>query len=67
MILHDLEQNEIRATVIKVENKSAISMAKNQVQHGYSKHLNVKFHAIMQVEKDGEVQLAHCSSDQQIA
>ena len=66
-ILCDLEQNDIEATVIKVDNKSAISMAKNPVQHGRSKHINVKFHAIRQAEKDGEVQLVHCSSDQQIA
>ena len=66
-ILRDLEQNDIEATVIKVDNKSAISMAKNPVQHGRSKHINVKFHAIRQAEKDGEVQLVHCSSDQQIA
>ena len=42
-------------------------MAKNPVQHGRSKHINVKFHAIRQGEKDGEVKLVHCSSDQQIA
>ena len=35
-ILSDLEQNDIEATVIKVDNKSAISMAKNPVQHGRS-------------------------------
>ncbi|XP_049400004.1 secreted RxLR effector protein 161-like [Solanum stenotomum] len=63
-ILRDLEQNDIEATIIKVDNKSAISMAKNPVQHGRSKHINVKFHAIRQAEKDGEVQLVHCSSDQ---
>ncbi|XP_015170395.1 uncharacterized mitochondrial protein AtMg00810-like [Solanum tuberosum] len=66
-IPRDLEQNDIEATVIKVDNKSAISMAKNPVQHGRSKHINVKFHAIRQAEKDGEIQLVHCSSDQQIA
>ncbi|KAH0662190.1 hypothetical protein KY284_027121 [Solanum tuberosum] len=66
-ILCDLEQNDIEATIIKVDNKSSISMAKNPVQHGRSKHINVKFHAIRQAEKDGKVQLVHCSSDLQIA
>ena len=42
-------------------------MAKNPVQHGRNKHINVKFHAIRQAEKDGEVALVHCSLDQQIA
>ena len=42
-------------------------MAKNSVQHGRSKPINVKFHATREAEKDGEVKLVHCSSDQQIA
>ncbi|WMV28773.1 hypothetical protein MTR67_022158 [Solanum verrucosum] len=67
MILRDLEQNDIEATVIKVDNKSTISMAKNPVQHGRSKHINVKFHAIRQAKNDDEVKLVHCSSNQQIA
>ncbi|XP_055803636.1 secreted RxLR effector protein 161-like [Solanum dulcamara] len=62
-ILCDLEQNDIEATIIKVDNKLTISMAKSLVQHGRSKHINVKFHAIMQAEKDGEVKLVHCNSD----
>ncbi|TXG65717.1 hypothetical protein EZV62_006992 [Acer yangbiense] len=36
-------------------NNSAFSMAKNHVQHGRSKHNNVKFHAIREAEKNGEV------------
>ncbi|XP_047252355.1 uncharacterized mitochondrial protein AtMg00810-like [Capsicum annuum] len=48
-ILRDLEKNQIEATVIKVDNKSSISMAKNPLQHGRSKHINVKFHTIGQV------------------
>ncbi|XP_059295489.1 peroxidase 21-like [Lycium ferocissimum] len=66
-ILYDSEQNGIEATVIKVDNKSAISMDKNPVLHGRNKHINVKFHTIRQAEKDGEVKLVHCSSNQQIA
>ncbi|KAF3635295.1 Squalene synthase [Capsicum annuum] len=66
-ILCDLEQNQMEATAIKVDNKSAISMDKNLVQHGRSKHINVKFHAIGQSEKDGEVNLVYYSSDQHIA
>ncbi|TXG70384.1 hypothetical protein EZV62_005319 [Acer yangbiense] len=35
-------------------NNSAFSVVKNPVQHGRSKHNNVKFHAIREVEKNGE-------------
>ncbi|XP_047263716.1 uncharacterized protein LOC124896228 [Capsicum annuum] len=63
-ILRDLEKNQIEATTIKVDNNLAISMAKNPVQYGRSKHINVKFHAIRQIEKDGRVIFVHCNSDQ---
>ena len=45
-LLTDLGQNQADATVIWVDNKSAIAIAKNHVQHGRTKHINVKFHAI---------------------
>ena len=50
-----------------MDNKSAIAIAKNLVQHGRTKHINVKFHAIRQAEKEGEVQLVHCKSEDQVA
>ncbi|TXG70375.1 hypothetical protein EZV62_005310 [Acer yangbiense] len=36
-------------------NNSAFSVVKNPVQHGRSNHNNVKFHAIREAEKNGEV------------
>ena len=66
-VLCDLHQFPKGAKVIKVDNKSTISMAKNHVQHGRTKHINVKFHAIRQAEKEGSVQLIHCRSDDQLA
>ena len=66
-VLCDLHQFPKGSTVIKVDNKSTISMAKNPVQHGRTKHINVKFHAIRQAEKEGSVQLIHCRSDEQSA
>ncbi|KAL6324375.1 hypothetical protein AAG906_012979 [Vitis piasezkii] len=37
------------------------------MQHGSTKHINVKFHAIREAEKNGEVNLVHCCSENQIA
>ena len=53
--------------VLWCDNKSAISIAKNPIQHGRTKHINVKFHAIREAEKNGDVQLMHCSSEEQLA
>ena len=37
------------------------------MQHGRTKHINVKFHAIREAKKNGEVNLVHCCSENQIA
>jgi len=66
-IMKDLGEEQTKATTIWIDNKSAISMAKNPVQHGRTKHINVKFHAIREAERMKEVKLMHCSSENQLA
>ncbi|GJU62275.1 retrovirus-related pol polyprotein from transposon TNT 1-94 [Tanacetum coccineum] len=53
--------------VIFRDNKSAITIAKNPVQHGRTKHINVKYHAIREAEKNEEVKLKYCTSETQLA
>nr|KYP38315.1 Copia protein [Cajanus cajan] len=57
----------MKPTVLWCDNKSAISIAKNPIQHGRTKHINVKFHAIREAEKNGDVQLTYCRSGEQLA
>lgn len=66
-ILKDLGVEQHEATEIRCDNKSAISIAENPVQHGKTKHINVKFHSIREAEKNKEVKLVYCSSEVQIA
>ncbi|XP_075486223.1 secreted RxLR effector protein 161-like [Primulina tabacum] len=66
-VLTDLGHPQKQATTIWVDNKSAISIAKNPVQHGRTKHINVKYHAIREAEKIGEIKLEHISSENQVA
>lgn len=66
-LMEDLSMKQTDATVIWVDNKSAISMAKNPVFHGRSKHIKVKFHAIREAESSQEIKLLHCNSNEQIA
>ncbi|KAA3487033.1 Copia protein [Gossypium australe] len=56
-ILANLEQNTNEAIAIWVDNKSAIAITKNPVQHGRTKHINEKFHAIREAESLGEISL----------
>ncbi|KAL5769327.1 hypothetical protein ACOSQ2_016110 [Xanthoceras sorbifolium] len=48
------------------DNIYAISMAKNPVQHGRTKHINVKFYAI-RAQRNGEVKMIHSRSEEQMA
>ncbi|KAF7833312.1 Copia protein [Senna tora] len=66
-MLNDLHQTQEEATVIRVDNQSAIAMAKNPVHHGHTKHINVKFHAVRQAAKEGSVELVYCKSEEQLA
>lgn len=66
-ILLELNLLTKELTVIYVDNKSAIAMAENLGQHGRTKHINIRFHALRDAEKNGEVKLVHCISEDQQA
>lgn len=55
------------ATVIRVDNKSAIELAKNPVNHERSKHIDVRFHFIRDHVNKGSVELVHVASQDQVA
>ena len=60
-------QNQYEATAIWVDNKLAIAITKNPVQHGRTKHIKVKFHAMREAERLGEVFVMRCNSENQFA
>jgi len=53
--------------VLNVDNKYAISLAKNPVLHGITKHIRVKFHAIREMVTNKEIKLNYCPSEAQVA
>jgi len=53
--------------VIRVGNKSAIELATNPVNHGRSKHIDVRFHFIREQMKEGNIELEHIESRTQAA
>ena len=66
-LMEDLGMKQTDATVIWVDNKFAISIAKNPVFHGRTNHIKVKFHAPREVEASQEIKLLHCSLNEQIS
>jgi len=53
--------------VIWVDNKSAIELTKNLINHERSKHIDVQFHFIQEQVKEGNVELEHIESWAQAA
>ena len=35
------------------------------IHHGRTKHINVRFHALRDAEKSGEINLVHCITEEQ--
>ncbi|GMI94510.1 hypothetical protein HRI_003120300 [Hibiscus trionum] len=62
-----MELKQLGATVIQVDNKSAIELAKNPVNHERSKHIDVRFYFIRDHVKEGNVKLVHVASRDQVA
>ncbi|GJR15369.1 retrovirus-related pol polyprotein from transposon TNT 1-94, partial [Tanacetum coccineum] len=66
-LLIEMENQQHEATQIRVDNKSAIELAKNPVNHERSKHIDIRFHFIRDHVKEGRVQLVHVPSHDQVA
>jgi len=65
--LRKLELKQEKGTVIRVDNKSTIELAKNLVNHERSMHIDVRFHFIREQVKEGNVELEHVESQAQAA
>lgn len=55
------------STIIFCDNISTIQLARNPVFHAKSKHIEVRFHFLRDLENDEIVQLVHCGTHDQIA
>ncbi|KAJ0795409.1 putative RNA-directed DNA polymerase [Helianthus annuus] len=66
-ILNDLLYNMDCPPIILCDNKSTISLAKDPVYHGKSKHIRVKYHFIRELIRKDEVEICYCSTKDQVA
>ena len=53
--------------VIKVDNKCTISLSKNPVFHGRSKHIHRRFHFIRECVENDQVEVEHVAGSEQRA
>ena len=66
-ILKNLNLNQGDDTTIFCDNRSTIQLSKNPMLHSRSKHIDVRFHFLRELTKDGVVKLVHCPTQEQIA
>ncbi|KAB2610785.1 hypothetical protein D8674_018817 [Pyrus ussuriensis x Pyrus communis] len=55
------------STLIYCDNVSAIKLSRNPVMHGRSKHIDVRYHFLRDLCKEGVIELHYCKSEDQVA
>ena len=50
----------------RVDNKSSISLIKNPVLHGQSKHIEVKYHPVRESDEKGQINVEFMRSEEQL-
>ncbi|GAA0152490.1 hypothetical protein LIER_10960 [Lithospermum erythrorhizon] len=66
-VLEDLGYNILNCIGIKCDNSSTIKISKNPIMHGKSKHIDVRFHFLRDLSKEGRIELQHCGTSDQVA
>ena len=66
-ILKELGHSDGGCTTVMCDNSSTIKLSKNPVMHGRNKHIDVRFHFLRNLTKEGTIELVHCGSQDQVA
>ena len=66
-VLEKLGHPQGKCTTVLCDNSSTIKLSKNPVMHGRSKHIDVRFHFLRDLTRDGVVELKHCVTQEQVA
>lgn len=65
--MKELKCEDMKPLTLEIVNKSAISLAKNPISHGRSKHIETKFHFIREQVTNGMIELQYCPTELQLA
>ncbi|CAL0301617.1 unnamed protein product [Lupinus luteus] len=66
-ILEMLGHSHGDGITIMCDNSSTIRLSKNPVMHGRNKHIDVRFHFLRNLTKEGTIEMVHCGSEDQAA
>ena len=65
--MKELKCEVMKPLTLKIDNKSTISLAKNPVSHGRSKHIDTRFHFIREQVTNEMIELHYCPTELQLA
>ncbi|GAU11617.1 hypothetical protein TSUD_346090 [Trifolium subterraneum] len=66
-LIDEISNAKCDSVILKVDNMSAINLAKNPIAHGRSKHIELRFHYLREQVGNGKLKLEHCKTDLQVA
>ncbi|XP_074356695.1 secreted RxLR effector protein 161-like [Apium graveolens] len=66
-LLKEITGQQLGPVILHVDNRSAIELMKNPVQHGRSKHIDVRFHFIRECIEEGKLVVKFVVSQEQRA
>ncbi|KAG6492442.1 hypothetical protein ZIOFF_047405 [Zingiber officinale] len=66
-LLNDMSYIMEKETKVSVDNQAALEISKNPVFHGKTKHFNVKYYYLREVQQMGEVELIYYTTEDQLA
>ena len=65
-LLRDMKIKVNKHVKLTIDNKSAISLAKNPVLHGRSKHIDTEFYFLRNQVHNRVLEVVHCSTQKQL-
>jgi hypothetical protein len=66
-MMKELKCEVVKPLTLRIDNKYPVSLAKNPISHGRSKHIESRFHFIREQLTNGMIKVQYCTTELQLA
>lgn len=66
-ILKEISHVQEGPTTLLCDNNSAIKLSRNPILRGRTKHIDVRYHFLRNLTKEGIIEMKHCGTENQLA